>query len=63
MKFSFDQKFLQKFYQIRFIQHQNFMLSRVEHEKTFIIMGPYLTSVRDKKMRNDYFTLETRVVM
>ena len=40
MKFSSDQKFLQQVYQMRCIQHQNFMLSRVEHEKTFIIMGP-----------------------
>ena len=40
MKFSIDQTFLQKTYQMRLIQHRNFMLSLAEHEKTFIIMGP-----------------------
>ena len=50
MKFSIDQKFLQKVYQVRFIQHRNFMLSWVEHEKTFIIMGPGLVWERVKEL-------------
>ena len=36
MKFSMNQKLL---------QHRNFMLSSVEHEKTFIIMGPDLSPI------------------
>ena len=39
---SIDQKFFKKDYQMRLIQHRNFMLSQVEHENTFKITGPGL---------------------
>ena len=46
MKISTGQKFHQKVYEIRFIQLRNFMLSLVEHKKSFISTEPvYYTSI------------------
>ena len=43
MKISTGQKFLKKVCEIRFIQLWIFMLSWVEHEKSFISTGPVFT--------------------
>ena len=48
MKISTGLKLPQKVYQIRFIQLWNFMLSWVEHEKSFISTGPGLVWERVK---------------